>query len=100
MGDPLVPDLGPGVRITGAALAQIVTTAADSVEGARVRRPKRRVEILVEGRQARVELELAARYGASLQEVGRSVQVEVAAALRTMCGLEPASIDVSIEELE
>jgi uncharacterized alkaline shock family protein YloU len=92
-------ELAPGVRITDTALSQIVTTAAESVDGARVRRPKRRVEIAVDGGTARVELELTARYGSSLQELGRGVQEQVADALRTMCGLEPTAIDVSIEEL-
>jgi uncharacterized alkaline shock family protein YloU len=93
-------ELADGVRITDTALSQIVVQAAESVGGARVRRPKRRVEIVVEGRAARVELELAARYGSSLQEVGRAVQERVAEALRTMCGLEPEAIEVAIEELE
>jgi uncharacterized alkaline shock family protein YloU len=95
----MATELAAGVRITDAALSQIVTAAAESVEGARVRRPKRRVEIAVEGGSARVELELTAPFGAPLHELGRSVQERVADALRTMCGLEPAAIDVSVEEL-
>jgi uncharacterized alkaline shock family protein YloU len=96
----MATELAPGVRITDGALSQIVILAAESVEGARVRRPKRRVDIAVEGRTAHVELQLAARYGSRLQEVGRAVQERVADALRTMCSLEPAAIDVSVEELE
>jgi uncharacterized alkaline shock family protein YloU len=95
----MATDLAPGVRITDTALSQIVTTAAESVEGARVRRPKRRVEIAVEDGRARVELELVAPFGIPLQELGRAVQHQVADALRTMCGLEPVAIDVSVEEL-
>src|SRR6185436_16751778 len=95
----MATQLADGVRITDSALSQIVVLAAESVDGARVRRPKRRVEIDVEGGQARVELELVARYGSSLQEVGRDVQERVAAGLGTMCGLEP-TVDVAVEELE
>jgi uncharacterized alkaline shock family protein YloU len=95
----MATELAPGVRITDTALSQIVTTAAESVDGARVRRPKRRVEIAVADGSARVELELIAPFGAPLQELGGAVQERVAAALRTMCGLEPAAIDVSVEEL-
>jgi uncharacterized alkaline shock family protein YloU len=96
----MATELAPGVRITDTALSQLVTSAAESVDGARVRRPRRRVEITIADGQARVELELVARHGRPLQELGRAVQERVADALRTMCGLDPAGIDVSIEELE
>jgi uncharacterized alkaline shock family protein YloU len=93
-------ELAAGVTVSDAALAQIVVQAADSVEGARVRRPRRGLEVEVEDGRARVQLELAAQYGAVIPEVARSVQQQVAGALRTMCGLESAAVDVSIEELE
>jgi uncharacterized alkaline shock family protein YloU len=96
----MATELAPGVRIAETALAQIVTSAAESVDGVRVRRPRRRVDIAVEGGRARVELELTAQYGFSLEEVGRAVQERVADALRTMCSLEPVAVDVAIEELE
>lgn len=93
-------ELAGGVRVTDGALSQIVVQAAESVDGARVRRPRRRVEVEVEGRSVRVELELVARFGAPLDELGRAVQERVAEALRTMCALEPFAVDVAIEELE
>ena len=96
----MATELAPGVRLTDSALSQIVVQAAESVAGARVRRPKRRVEIAVDGGRAWVELELVAQYGSTLTEVGRTVQERVADALRTMTGLEPAAVDVAIEELE
>ena len=46
------------ISVTPAALSALVVRAAESVEGVRVRRPKRGVEIEVEGETARVELEL------------------------------------------
>jgi uncharacterized alkaline shock family protein YloU len=96
----MAAELAPGVRVTDSALSRIVVHAAESVAGARVRRPRRRVEIEVDGGRARVELELVAQYGSTLTEVGREVQERVADALRTMTGLEPAAVDVAIEELE
>ena len=96
----MATELAPGVRVTESALSQVGVHAAESVAGVRVRRPKRRVEIAVEGGRARVELELVAQYGSTLAEVGREVQQRVADALRTMTGLEPAAVDVAIEELE
>lgn len=93
-------ELAAGVTVSDAALQQIVVRAADSVEGARVRRPKRGLEVEVADGRARVELELAAQHGVVLPQVARAVQEQVAGALRTMCGLEPATVDVTIEELE
>jgi uncharacterized alkaline shock family protein YloU len=93
---------GPGgtITVTSAALTQLVVNAAESVGGVRVPRPRRGLELeLVDGR-ARVELELVARYGDVLPDVGREVQARVEEALRAMCGLVVDAVDVSIEELE
>jgi len=94
--------LGPGgtIRIEGDALAALVVAAAEHVEGARVRRPRRGLVVAIADGRARVELELAVRYGASLPDLGAAVQHEVSDALRISAGLEVDSIDVSIEELE
>jgi uncharacterized alkaline shock family protein YloU len=54
----------------------------------------------VDGRLARVELELAARFGVALPDLARTVQERVADALGTMVELEVEAVDVSIEELE
>jgi uncharacterized alkaline shock family protein YloU len=78
------------ISVTPAALSALVVRAAESVEGVRVRRPKRGVEIEVEGETARVELELAGRYA----------QQRVSDALARMCGLATSSVDVNFEELE
>ena len=93
---------GPGgtIAVTPAALTQIVVRAAERADGARVRRPRRGLEIeLVDG-HARVELELAARIGRVLPDLAREVQERVGGALETMCGLVVDSVDVSVEELE
>ena len=88
------------VRITDAALAQIVVRAVDGVEGARVRRARRHVEIEVTGGHARVDLELAVEYGRVLPDVARDVQREVADALERMCGVKVDAVDVAVEELD
>jgi uncharacterized alkaline shock family protein YloU len=98
-------EVAPGVTVSDATLTQIVVQAAESVGGARVRRPRRGLErrgLEVQGEEgrARVEVELAAQYGSVLPELGRAVQERVAGALRTMCGLDPAAVDVAIEEFE
>jgi len=93
---------GPGgtITISPAALTQVVVQAAESVDGARVRRPRRGLEIAIADGRARVDLELAAPYGAVLPALARDVQERVAAALGGMCGLDVEAVDVAIEELE
>ncbi len=92
--------LAPDVKVTDGALAQIVIRAAEGVDGVRVRRPRRKVAIEVDGTHARVDLSLAIAYGRVLPDVARDVQREVADALERMCGLAVDAIDVSVEELD
>ena len=88
------------IELPGSTLASLVVTAAEQVDGARVRRPRRGLEVeLVDG-SARVELELAARQGAVLPELAKAVQERVAASLGEMVGVKVAAVDVSIEELD
>ena len=91
--------LTPGVKVTDSALTQIVVRAAEQVEGVRVRRPRRHLDVEVGDGSARVALELAVTYGSVLPEVARGVQERVAAALGTMCAVTVTGVDVSIEEL-
>ncbi|MFL5910909.1 MAG: Asp23/Gls24 family envelope stress response protein [Gaiellaceae bacterium] len=92
--------LAPDVKVTDGALTQIVVRAVDGVEGARVRRPRRKVAIAIEGGHARVDLELAIAFGLVLPDVARDVQREVADALGRMCDLTVDAVDVSVEELD
>jgi uncharacterized alkaline shock family protein YloU len=92
--------LSPGVKVTDAAVTQIVVRAAETVEGARVRRPRRHLAVELDEGEARVELELAVSFGKVLPEVAREVQERVAAALGTMCGVDVKAVDVSVEELD
>jgi len=95
-----VKALAEGVKVTDGALTQIVVRAAEAVDGARVRRPRRKVSVTVEQGRAHVDLELAVVYGKVLPEVARDVQREVADALARMCDLAVDGVDVSVEELE
>jgi uncharacterized alkaline shock family protein YloU len=88
------------IRIEADALAGLVVTAVEQVDGARARRPRRGLDVSVEAGRARVEVELAARYGSVLSELARSVQTSVADALRTAAGLEVDRVDVAVEELD
>ena len=88
------------ITVAPAALTQLVVEAAESVDGARVRRPRRGLELELADGHARVEIELAARLGAVLPELARGVQERVREALTTMCGVEVDTVDVSIEEID
>src|SRR5213078_3132234 len=79
------------VTVPAATLARIVVRAAELAEGARVRRPRRGVDVEISNGHATVTLRLAARYGAVLRQV--------AEALGQMCGIEVRTVDVAIEEL-
>lgn len=99
MTDPqVIREAGGTVTVSPAVLQEIVQRAAEQEGGVRVRRPRRGLEVAVADSQARVEVELAVRYGQVLPDVAQRVQERVAESLRAMCGLE-ASVNVSIEEL-
>jgi uncharacterized alkaline shock family protein YloU len=101
MTDALVLEGADGtITVAAGVLAQIVQHATDGVEGARVRRRRRGLDVQVDAGRARVELELAVRFGDVLPDVARSVQEQVGTALARMCGLELEAVDVSIEELD
>jgi uncharacterized alkaline shock family protein YloU len=87
------------VSVPAATLARIVVRAAELSEGARVRRPRRGVDVEISGDHAAVTLRLAARYGTVLPQVAEEVQRHVAEALAQMCGIEVRAVDVAIEEL-
>lgn len=88
------------ITVTPAALTELVVHAAESVEGAEVRRGRRHLDVDVEDGRARVRLELEARYGAVLPRLARDVQEHVADALTTMCRVEIDAVDVSVEAVE
>ena len=88
------------IRIEGDALAGLVVAAAELNDGARVRRPRRGLDISVDENSVRVELELAARYGTVLPNLARAVQAGVTAALGISTGLAVERVDISIEELD
>lgn len=88
------------ITVTAGVLSQVVVSAVASVDGARARRPKRGLDVDVDGSRARVKVELAVRYGEVLPDVAAAVQRNVLDALRDQCGLEATSVDVSVEELD
>ncbi len=98
--DYAIQGRGGSIRIEADALAGLVVTAAELVDGARVRRPRRGLDVEVDGGRARVSVELAASYGTVLPELAAAVQRSVADALTASAGLAVESVDVAIEELD
>jgi uncharacterized alkaline shock family protein YloU len=82
------------VTVTEGVLVGIAARAAESVEGIRVRR---RRTIDLEARAVR--LSVAVRRGEPLVELAERAQVEVAAALKKMCGID-TTVEIAIGALE
>lgn len=96
----VLPEPEGTITVTPPALAGLVIQAAEAVDGVQVRRGRRHLDVDIALGEARVRLELTARYGLVLPEVAREVQQRVADALSTMCAVRIGSVDVSVEEVE
>src|SRR4051812_6387774 len=86
------------ITVTPAALQRLVVGAAESVDGARVRRPRRALELTIGGRCAEVSLALTAREGIVLPDLARAVQERVADAVRVAGGRGGARVGVAVGE--
>jgi uncharacterized alkaline shock family protein YloU len=84
--------------ISSDILASYAADAAREVEGVRRLRGKG-VRISEEDGQVRVELHLEVEWGASIPNVGREVQRRVAGYLGQMAKIEPAAVDVIVDEI-
>jgi len=96
----LVQENSGSVRVSEAALTEIVRRAVSSVDGARLCKGRRRLGLELQDGRARAELQLAVAYGRVLPEVSAAVQERVADALARMCDVEVEAINVTVEELE
>ena len=96
----LVQASAGSVRVSEAALTEIVRRAVSSVDGARLCKGRRRLGVELRDGRARAELQLAIAYGRVLPEVSAAVQERVADALACMCDVEVEAVDVTVEELE
>jgi uncharacterized alkaline shock family protein YloU len=96
----LVQERGGTVRVSEAALTEIVRRAVASVDGVRLRKGRRRLGVELEGGRARAELQLAVAYGRVLPEVSAAVQEHVSAALAQMFDVVVEAVDVTVEQLE
>ena len=91
--------LADGVKVTDSALAQLVIRAAETVDGVKVKRPRRHLAVDVAAGEARVALDLSVEYGHVLPDAAEAVQRRVTEALGSMCGLTVRSVDVNVEDV-
>ena len=96
----LVEESGGSVRVSEVALAEIVRRAVESVEGARLRKGRRRLGVELENGRARADLQVSVAYGRVLPETAAAVQERVADALARMCDVGVDAVDVTVEGLE
>ena len=96
----LVQESGGSVRVSEVALTEIVRRAVSSVEGARLRKGRRRLGVELQDGRARADLRLVVAYGRVLPGVSAAVQERVADALARMCDVEVEAVDVTVEELD
>jgi uncharacterized alkaline shock family protein YloU len=85
--------------ISSDILASYAADAAREVEGVRGLRRHKGVRISEEEGRVRVELHLEMDWGASIPDVGREVQRRVARYLGQMAKVEPAAVDVIVDEI-
>jgi Asp23 family, cell envelope-related function len=98
--EPLVLAAPEGtITVAPVALERVVVRAAQLVQGARVRRPKRSVEVLHGAGRVAVVLELAVEHGVPVPAVAFAVQERVAEAVAATSGLEVERVDLCVEEI-
>jgi uncharacterized alkaline shock family protein YloU len=96
----LVQENGDSVRVSEAALRQIVAGAVSSVDGARLRGRWRRGALELEDGRARAEIAVSVAYGHVLPDVARTVQKRVAEVLAKVCEVTVDAVDVTVEVLD
>jgi uncharacterized alkaline shock family protein YloU len=85
--------------ISAGILARYAADAAGEVEGVRGLAGRRGVKIENAEGAVRVELHLVVDWGASMPEVGRTVQARVHEYLGRMADIDPARVDVVVDEV-
>ena len=90
---------GGHASISSDILARYAADAANEVAGVRPLGGRRSVRIADVGGVVRVELHVSVDWGVAIAEAGRSVQERVGEYLGRMADLDPASVDVVIDEV-
>ncbi len=80
-------------------LGRYAADAAREIVGVRDVPRRRAVKVREDDGQVRVELHLAVDWGASIPAIGRSVQERVREYLLAMADVEPAAVEVVVDEI-
>jgi uncharacterized alkaline shock family protein YloU len=80
-------------------LGRYAADAAREIAGVREVPKRRGVRVSESDGRVRVELHLAVDWGASIPELGRGVQARVREYLLRMADVEPASVEVVVDEI-
>lgn len=80
-------------------LGRYAADAAREIPGVRDVPKRRGVKVSESDGRVRVELHLAVDWGASIPELGRGVQARVREYLLRMADVDPAAVDVTVDEI-
>jgi len=90
---------GGQASISAEILGRYAADAALEVDGVREVPKRGGVKVAESDGEVRVELHLAVEWGVSIPEVGRDVQMRVREYLLRMADVEPASVEVVVDEI-
>jgi uncharacterized alkaline shock family protein YloU len=90
---------GGQASISAEILGRYAADAAREIPGVHEVPKRRGVKVAETDGGVKVELHLVVDWGASIPEVGRSVQARVREYLRRMADVEPSSVEVVVEEI-
>jgi uncharacterized alkaline shock family protein YloU len=85
--------------ISAEILARYAADAAIEDEGVRALAGRRAVKVEGENGSVRVELHLEVEWGAAIPDVGRTVQERVGEYLAQMADVEPAEVEVVVDQI-
>ncbi len=96
------------ISISGEVIASIAGLAAAEVKGITPPRggqfrkgetAKRQVEIVIDGSEVKVAVEVAIIYGYQVRNVAQELQEQIKASVERMTGLQVSSVDVEVTRL-
>jgi uncharacterized alkaline shock family protein YloU len=85
--------------ISSEILGRYAADAAREVPGVRALARRRSVKITGDGDALRVEVHVAVEWGAAIPELAGEIQVRVREYLQRMADIEPADVDVIVDEI-
>ena len=85
--------------ISSEILGRYAADAAREVPGVRALARRRSVKITNDGEAVRVEVHVTVEWGAAIPELAGGIQVRVREYLLRMADIEPAEVDVVVDEI-